>query len=76
MKSVRSPKADLTLEVGDVRSYHSATDTACISVINLSGLASDEAREDFINRLQMTLFGWVKKHPSPHGLLYVMLSSP
>src|SRR5262245_12223731 len=35
-----------------------------ISVINLSGLASDTAREDFINRLQMTLFGWIKKNPS------------
>jgi len=43
-----------------------------ISVINLSGLASNEAKEDFVNRLQMTLFGWVKKHPSPRGLLYVI----
>jgi hypothetical protein len=43
-----------------------------VSVINLSGLASDEAKEDFVNRLQMTLFGWVKKHPSPRGLLYVI----
>jgi hypothetical protein len=43
-----------------------------ISVINLCGLASDEAKEDFVNRLQMTLFGWVKKHPSPRGLLYVI----
>ena len=43
-----------------------------VSVINLSGLASDEAREDFVNRLQMTLFGWVKKHPSPSGMLYVI----
>jgi Helicase HerA, central domain len=43
-----------------------------VSVINLSGLASDDAKEDFVNRLQMTLFGWVKKHPSPHGLLYVI----
>jgi hypothetical protein len=43
-----------------------------ISVINLSGLASDDAKEDFVNRLQMTLFGWVKKHPSPRGLLYVI----
>jgi Helicase HerA, central domain len=43
-----------------------------ISVVNLSGLASDEAKEDFVNRLQMTLFGWVKKHPSPRGLLYVI----
>lgn len=43
-----------------------------LSVINLSGLASDAAREDFVNRLQMTLFGWIKKHPSPTGLLYVV----
>ncbi|GJD49723.1 hypothetical protein OPKNFCMD_2456 [Methylobacterium crusticola] len=43
-----------------------------ISVINLSGLASEAAREDFVNRLQMTLFGWIKKNPSPRGMLYVM----
>lgn len=43
-----------------------------VSVINLSGLASDEAKQDFVNRLQMTLFGWVKKHPSPSGMLYVI----
>jgi len=43
-----------------------------VSVINLSGLASDQAKEDFVNRLQMTLFGWVKKNPSPRGLLYVI----
>jgi hypothetical protein len=34
-----------------------------ISVINLSGLASDASREDFVNRLQMTLFSWIKKIP-------------
>jgi DNA helicase HerA-like ATPase len=43
-----------------------------ISVINLSGLASDAAREDFVNRLQMTLFGWIKTRPSARGLLYVI----
>jgi hypothetical protein len=43
-----------------------------ISVINLSGLASDGAREDFVNRLQMALFGWIKRNPSPRGLLYVV----
>ena len=43
-----------------------------ISVINLSGLASDDAKQDFVNRLQMTLFGWVKKHPSPKGMIYVI----
>jgi hypothetical protein len=43
-----------------------------ISVINLSGLASDSAREDFVNRLQMTLFSWIKRNPSRTGLLYVV----
>ncbi len=43
-----------------------------VSVINLSGLASDDAKQDFVNRLQMTLFGWIKQHPSPKGMLYVI----
>ncbi|KQT57618.1 AAA family ATPase [Methylobacterium sp. Leaf456] len=43
-----------------------------VSVINLSGLASEAAREDFVNRLQMTLFGWIKRNPSPRGMLYVI----
>ncbi|SDN70689.1 protein of unknown function DUF87 [Methylobacterium phyllostachyos] len=43
-----------------------------ISVINLSGLASESARLDFVNRLQMALFGWIKKNPQPRGLLYVV----
>ncbi len=43
-----------------------------ISVVNLSGLASEAAREDFVNRLQMALFGWIKQNPSPRGLLYVV----
>ena len=43
-----------------------------VSVINLSGLLSDASREDFINRLQMTLFGWIKKNPSKSGFLYVI----
>lgn len=48
------------------------SDRVRISVVNLSGLTSDAAKEDFINRLQMTLFSWIKKHPSPTGLLYVI----
>ena len=32
----------------------------------------EAAREDFVNRLQMTLFGWIKTHPSPRGMLYVV----
>ncbi|MGX7704782.1 helicase HerA domain-containing protein [Methylobacterium sp. Gmos1] len=47
-------------------------DRTRISVVNLSGLASEAAREDFVNRLQMALFGWIKQNPSPRGLLYVV----
>jgi DNA helicase HerA-like ATPase len=43
-----------------------------LSVINLSGLVSDAAREDFVNRLQMALFSWIKRNPSTKGLLYVV----
>jgi DNA helicase HerA-like ATPase len=43
-----------------------------ISVINLAGLASDEARQSFVNQLQMTLFTWIKQNPSPTGRLYVL----
>lgn len=43
-----------------------------LSVINLSGLATEAAREDFVNRLQMALFGWIKRNPSKTGLLYVV----
>ena len=43
-----------------------------ISVINLCGLASDEARQSFVNQLQMSLFTWIKRNPSPTGRLYVL----
>lgn len=43
-----------------------------ISVINLAGLASAEARDSFVNRLQMSLFTYIKRHPSPTGCLYVI----
>ncbi len=43
-----------------------------ISVINFSGLASDEARQSFVNQLQMSLFTWIKRHPSPTGRLFVL----
>ena len=42
------------------------------SIVNLSGLALDAARENFVNRLQKALFGWIRRHPSPRGMLYVM----
>ncbi len=43
-----------------------------VSVVNLSALGSDVAREDFVNRLQMALFGWIKRNPSPRGRLYAI----
>ncbi len=43
-----------------------------VSVINLAGLASDEARDSFVNRLQMSLFTFIKGNPSPTGRLYVI----
>jgi hypothetical protein len=43
-----------------------------VSVINLAGLASDEARDSFVNRLQMSLFTFIKGSPSPTGRLYVI----
>ena len=36
-----------------------------ISMINLAGLASEDARDSFVNRLQMSLFTFIKRNPSP-----------
>jgi len=38
-----------------------------ISVINFAGLPSDETRQAFVNQLEMALFSWIKKNPSPKG---------
>jgi hypothetical protein len=43
-----------------------------VSVINLAGLASEEARDSFVNRLQMSLFSFIKRNPSQTGRLYVI----
>jgi hypothetical protein len=43
-----------------------------ISVINFVGLPSDEARQSFVNQLQMSLFTWIKRNPSATGRLYVL----
>jgi hypothetical protein len=43
-----------------------------VSVINLAGLASEEARDSFVNRLQMSLFTFIKRNPNPTGCLYVI----
>ena len=52
--------------------FKSSSAKTRISVINLSGLASEEARDSFVNRLQMALFTFIKRNPSPHGRLYVI----
>ena len=38
--------------------------TARISVISFVGLPGEEARQDFVNQLQMGLFAWIKRHPA------------
>jgi DNA helicase HerA-like ATPase len=38
-----------------------------ISVINFAGLPSDEAKQAFVNQLEMALFSWIKKNPTPRG---------
>ncbi|MGB3769893.1 MAG: DUF87 domain-containing protein [Rhodococcus sp. (in: high G+C Gram-positive bacteria)] len=48
---------------------------ARVSVINLSGLTTDEMKQNFVNQLQMGLFAWIKKNPAgdrPLGGLFVM----
>jgi Helicase HerA, central domain len=37
---------------------------ARISVISLIGLPAEEARQSFVNQLQMALFAWIKKNPA------------
>ncbi len=54
--------------------FKAAAGKTGISVLNLSGLGSDEARQSFVNQLQMSLFTWIKRNPSPagRGRLYVL----
>jgi hypothetical protein len=54
------------------RLFYDGNGKTRISVINLSGLGSDSARQSFVNQLQMTLFTWIKQNPSPTGRLYVL----
>ena len=37
---------------------------ARISVISFIGLPGDDARQGFVNQLQMDLFAWIKRHPA------------
>jgi hypothetical protein len=43
-----------------------------ISIISFIGLPSDEARQSFVNQLNMSLFTWIKRNPSATGRLYVL----
>ena len=52
--------------------FQGASGKTRISVVNISGLASDTAKQAFVNRLNMALFAWIKQHPSPTGRLYVL----
>lgn len=48
---------------------------ARVSVISFVGLPGNEQRQSFVNRLQMALFAWIKRHPAsgrPLGGLFVM----
>lgn len=54
------------------RLFHGRDHKTRISVISLAGLGSDEARQSFVNQLQMALFTWIKQNPSPTGRLYVL----
>jgi hypothetical protein len=42
----------------------SAGKHARISVISFIGLPGDDARQGFVNQLQMDLFAWIKRHPA------------
>ncbi len=52
--------------------FHGPARKTRISVINFSGLSSDAARQSFVNQLQMSLFTWIRRNPSPTGRLYVL----
>jgi hypothetical protein len=54
------------------RLFYGSNSKTRISVISLGGLGGDEARQSFVNQLQMTLFTWIKQNPSPTGRLYVL----
>lgn len=40
-----------------------------ISIINFSGLPDDNAKQAFVNQLEMALFTWIKKNPSSSSSL-------
>ncbi|HTV17764.1 MAG TPA: hypothetical protein VMG12_03810, partial [Polyangiaceae bacterium] len=44
-----------------------------VSVINLNGLPSERARQQFVDQLAMTLFSYIKDHPARHRPLLGLL---
>jgi hypothetical protein len=46
---------------------------ARVSVISFVGLPAEEQQQSFINRLQLSLFSWIKHHPAPDGALSGLL---
>ena len=60
------------LSLDPQRLFYDGDGKTRISVINLAGLASDAARQSFVNQLQMLLFTWIKQNRSPTGRLYVL----
>jgi hypothetical protein len=56
----------------DPRFLFEGSNRTRISIISFVGLASDEARQSFVNQLNMSLFTWIKRNPSASGRLYVL----
>jgi hypothetical protein len=58
------------LDPAELFGLQNPTSKTRISVISLVGLPASEQRNQFLNRLAMTLFSWIKKHPKTiRGLL-------
>jgi hypothetical protein len=46
---------------------------ARVSVVSLAGLASEEQRQDVVDRLQMALYGWIRRQPADDAPLSGLL---
>jgi Helicase HerA, central domain len=56
----------------DARLLFEGSGRTRISIISFVGLPSDEARQSFVNQLNMSLFTWIKRNPNTTGRLYVL----
>jgi hypothetical protein len=56
----------------DARLLFEGSSRTRISIVSFVGLPSDEARQSFVNQLNMSLFTWIKRNPSATGRLYVL----